>query len=274
MGPQARTPWRKGVWLLMAQIKLWLANRALNCSYTVTTGAENASYPFSNAIDEDRLTVFKPNTIATTVIRIDLGAAYTIEGWAVSFHTLGTQTAAASLDYSAADNGAAATGDTNADGKSFTTNNNYVKAFAAASKRYWWVSISAQDAVVQIGEIALFDLVRTLSRSPRFPAIRRKALNVAHGYTKGGYVHTTQYGSSRQEWDLDLSHMDRGTDFSYIWDDVDTYTTFKRPFWLSDQYYNSTTGFDGYMIHIPEDELEGGAVERDLQNLALRVRES
>ena len=44
----------------MAAWKFWMANRAEGKTGTFIDNDEDASYPFTNALDEDPQTVFKP----------------------------------------------------------------------------------------------------------------------------------------------------------------------------------------------------------------------
>ncbi len=252
--------------------KILMGNRVKNATYTVVGGAENASYPFNNALDEDRYTITKTNTTTDTVYRIDLATAYTIEGWAMGFHTIGTCGASVILRYSETDNAAEAWATLTTAGTfaaATVGDNNCAEAFVAVSKRYWWVAVANQTAVAQIGEIALFDVVRQLDRSPVLPVGRDRILNVATGMSKGGQVQRSKQGVSKKAWVLTLQNMTRTTDYEYLFNElIETYTENYRPFWFTDEYYSSSDLYPAYMVYVNEDKRVSSArTRRDLYEM-------
>jgi len=257
--------------------KLYLNNRIYGLTPTVTDGAENASYPLVNVSDEDVQTVGKPNTTATTVWRYDLTAAAAVVGFGIARHTLGIQTASITVKYSSTDTST----DLWAELTTYTAltsgaigNKDAVISVDSVSKRYWWVGITGQDAVVQIGEIGLFGLVRTLTRSPRLGLVRGKRKNISRSYTKGGYMRATKWGPQKKVWDVQFTQLTRTTDYAYIFTELDeTYTEGYRPFWFTDEYYSADNYNPAYMVYVEGDELESSLAECDRYNLGFRLVE-
>ncbi len=252
--------------------KLFMGNRAKGATYTVVGGGEATAYPFNNALDEDRYTITKTTNTTDTVYKIDLGVAYTIEAWAMGFHTIGTCGASVILRYSHDDNSSEAWADCTTAGTfaaATVGDNNCIEQFTAQSKRYWWVGIASQTAVAQIGEIALFDVVRELERSPNLPVGRPRFLNIGTSESKGGQVQRTKYGSSKKGFVLTLQNMARTTDYDYLFNElIETYTDNYRPFWFTDEYYSSTDLYPAYMVYVNEDKrIDSARTRRDLYEM-------